>query len=99
MWLTMPNRSGEPSPRWVTSTIIERNAREQNLPPLEPDRVERYRKRSAAERVNARLKDNHGGRTVRVRGAAKVHLHRRRAGDLCLSGPQLENVAFVRPSI
>jgi hypothetical protein len=35
----------------------------------------RYRQRSAAERVNANLKDNSGGNHVRVRGAAKVFCH------------------------
>ena len=35
----------------------------------------RYGERSAAERVNGGLKDNHGGRTVRVRGPAKVMCH------------------------
>ena len=35
----------------------------------------RYAERSTAERVNAGLKDNHGGRTVRVRGADKVMCH------------------------
>lgn len=35
----------------------------------------RYRERSTAERVNAGLKDNHGGRTVQVRGATKVMCH------------------------
>jgi len=35
----------------------------------------RYRERTAAERVNAALKDNHGGRTLRVRGADKVMCH------------------------
>jgi hypothetical protein len=35
----------------------------------------RYGERSTAERVNAALKDNHGGRTVRVRGPAKVMCH------------------------
>src|ERR1700710_2533231 len=35
----------------------------------------RYGERSTAERVNGGLKDNHGGRTVRVRGAAKVMCH------------------------
>jgi hypothetical protein len=32
----------------------------------------RYNERSAAERVNGRLKDDFGGRNVRVRGHAKV---------------------------
>lgn len=35
----------------------------------------RYGERSAAERVNGGLKDNHGGRTVRVRGQDKVMCH------------------------
>lgn len=35
----------------------------------------RYRERTSAERVNANLKDNHGGQTVRVRGNAKVMCH------------------------
>ena len=43
--------------------------------PMEPDRARRYRQRSASERFNSLLKDNHGGRTVRVRGKPKVHTH------------------------
>jgi hypothetical protein len=35
----------------------------------------RYNERSAAERVNGRLKDEFGGRIVRVRGHAKVACH------------------------
>ena len=35
----------------------------------------RYNERSAAERVNSNLKDNHGGRTVRVRSPEKVMCH------------------------
>lgn len=35
----------------------------------------RYRERSASERVNGRLKDEFGGRHVRVRGHAKVLCH------------------------
>ena len=35
----------------------------------------RYGERSTAERVNSGLKDNHGGRTLRVRGPAKVMCH------------------------
>src|ERR1700680_2799052 len=35
----------------------------------------RYNERSAAERVNGRLKDDFGGRHVRVRGHAKVFCH------------------------
>ena len=35
----------------------------------------RYNERSTVERVNARIKDEFGGRTVRVRGHAKVMCH------------------------
>lgn len=35
----------------------------------------RYNERSSAERVNSNLKDNFGGRTVRVRGHEKVFCH------------------------
>jgi len=37
--------------------------------------AERYNERSTVERVNARLKDEFGGRVVRVRGHAKVMCH------------------------
>jgi hypothetical protein len=43
--------------------------------PLDPDRQERFKDRTVVERFNSRLKDNLGGRFVRVRGHAKVHLH------------------------
>ena len=35
----------------------------------------RYNQRSSAERVNGRLKDEFGGRNIRVRGNAKVFCH------------------------
>ena len=37
--------------------------------------TQRYKERSTVERVNARLKDEFGGRVVRVRGHAKVMCH------------------------
>jgi hypothetical protein len=40
-----------------------------------PAEAIRYNERSGAERTNARLKDEFGGRTVRVQGAAKVSCH------------------------
>lgn len=40
-----------------------------------PHEAERYKERSGAERVNARLKDEFGGRMVRVRGNEKVAAH------------------------
>jgi hypothetical protein len=36
---------------------------------------ERYRERTIVERVNARIKDDFGGRTIRVRGPVKVMAH------------------------
>jgi hypothetical protein len=48
----------------------------------------RYNERSSAERVNGSLKDNYGGRTVRVRGHAKVFCHLM-FGILVLAAEQL----------
>ena len=42
---------------------------------MAPARRLRYGERTAAERVNSDLKDNHGGGTLRVRGAVKVAAH------------------------
>lgn len=52
----------------------------------------RYHERTTVERVNARLKDEFGGRTVRVRGHAKVMCHLM-FGILTLTAHQL--MAFV----
>jgi len=43
--------------------------------PLDEAQRRRFGERTASERVNGRLKDHFGGRTVRVRGAAKVMCH------------------------
>ena len=40
-----------------------------------PAEANRYRERTVVERVNARLKDEFGGRQIRVRGAKKVMAH------------------------
>ena len=42
---------------------------------MEPPEHVHYRERSASERVNSRVKDEFGGRYVRVRGHAKVMAH------------------------
>ena len=52
-------------------TIIDHNPRGGEKVPLAPAQAERCQERSAAERVNRRLKERYGGRWVRVRGAAK----------------------------
>jgi hypothetical protein len=46
-----------------------------SAPAMEPDRARQYKGRTVAERFNARLKDEAGGRAVRVRGVRKVHTH------------------------
>jgi transposase len=51
---------------------IKAEARAQRCAGYELAEDVRYNERSAAERVNARLKDEFGGRNVRVRGHAKV---------------------------
>ena len=55
--------------------IIEPNPRRGKETELEPDRARRYRHRLQVERFNSRLKDNRGGRFLRVRGHPKVHTH------------------------
>ena len=54
----------------------------------EPADAIRYNERTAAERTNARLKDEFGGRTLRVRGAAKAFCHLM-IGVLVLTADQL----------
>jgi hypothetical protein len=55
--------------------IIERLQRGVGLVPMAPHEAERYKERTSVERVNSRLKDEFGGRYVRVRGHAKVMAH------------------------
>ena len=42
---------------------------------FEPHEAERYKERSVSERMNARLKDEFGGRMIYVRGALKIKAH------------------------
>ena len=55
--------------------IIDPNRHRKAAIPLESAQTVRFRKRSSVERVNSNLKDNYGGRFIRVRGAAKVMAH------------------------
>jgi hypothetical protein len=57
--------------------IIDRKKRrgEMDIIPMEPDRAETYKGRTAVERFFARIKDEVGGDNIRVRGHAKVHAH------------------------
>ncbi|MCK5380446.1 MAG: transposase [Candidatus Latescibacteria bacterium] len=55
--------------------IIDPNRRNGAPRELAPAQKVRYHERTGAERVNGRLKDEFGGRMVRVRGATKVMAH------------------------
>ena len=63
-------------------------SKRQKLIHMESPESIRYNERTNAERVNARLKDEFGGRMVRVRGAAKVMCHLM-FGVLALAADQL----------
>jgi len=65
----------EMSARLGHVAIIDHNPRRGEKRPFAPAEAIRYRERSTAERVFSHLHDNHGGRHVRVRGAAKVAAH------------------------
>lgn len=58
-----------------------RKSQSKSIPLGKPDRelswaeAERYKERTMVERANGRLKDEFGGREIRVRGAAKVMAH------------------------
>jgi hypothetical protein len=55
--------------------IIDPNPRRGEKIPLAPAPAQRFKQRGASERVNSLLKERHGGRFVRVRGARKVMAH------------------------
>ena len=57
-------------------TLIDFNRRCKNdTRSFAPHEAERYKQRSVAERMNARLKDEFGGRMIYVRGAQKIMAH------------------------
>ncbi len=55
--------------------IIDHNPRGGEKLLFAPAQAQRFKERSASERVNSLLKERYGGRWVRVRGAAKVMCH------------------------
>jgi hypothetical protein len=55
--------------------IIDKNPRNHGTIPFSPAEKIRYNERTAAERTNGRLKEEFGGRHVKVRGYVKVKLH------------------------
>jgi hypothetical protein len=55
--------------------IIDNNPRRGEKILMDPATKSRFGERSSAERVNSNLKDNYGGRNIRVKGASKVMAH------------------------
>ena len=68
--------------------IVDPNRRRGEKRNLDPVEKIRYNERTAVERVFGRLKDEFGGRMIRVRGAAKVMAHLM-FGILALTADQL----------
>ncbi len=64
---------------------------------MEPHERQRYAERTTAERVYARLKEEFGGRAVRVRGWAKVMTHLM-FGVLALSADQILRWSEIKPT-
>jgi IS5 family transposase len=77
------DKAYDAAPIWALSEklghrpIIDRMKRrgQDPPPPMEPDRAERFKGRTVAERFNARLKDEFGGLVARVRGHRKMHAY------------------------
>ena len=55
--------------------IIDNNPRRREKILMDPATKSRFAERTSIERVNSNLKDNYGGRTIRVKGATKVMAH------------------------
>ena len=73
--------------------IIDHNPRRGEKIEMAPHQAQRYKQRSSAERVNSNLKDNYGGRFVRVRGSEKVMAHLM-FGLIALTASQLYQLLF-----
>ena len=72
--------------------IIDHNPRRGGIKKeMDPLEKRRYKERSSVERVNSNLKDNYGGRHVRVRGSKKVACHLM-FGLVALTATQLFNL-------
>lgn len=68
--------------------LIDHNPRQGDKIEFTDSEAQRYKERTQAERTNARLKDDYGGRFVRVRGHRKVMSHLM-FGILALTAEQL----------
>ena len=71
--------------------LIDHNKRKGEKREFSPAEKSRYNERSTAERVNADLKDNYGGRNVRVKGQEKVVTHLM-FGIIAIVGKQFFNM-------
>jgi hypothetical protein len=77
--------------------IIPRQKRgNQPAPAMDPHQQVRFRERTVIERVYGRLKDEFGGRNVRVRGWKKVMAHLM-FGILALTADQIIRLAHPEP--
>jgi len=72
--------------------IIDKNSRGKDVVPMDPATARRYDERSTVERANSGLKDDFGGRAIRVRGHAKVFAHLM-FGILALTADRLLHLA------
>jgi len=72
--------------------IIDKNSRGHDVVPMDPATARRYDERTTVERANSGLKDDFGGRMVRVRGPAKVFAHLM-FGILALTADRLLHLA------
>jgi hypothetical protein len=81
-------------PRWdrALKEELANERQRRNAANYQSAEQQRYRERSTVERVNGRLKDEFGGRMVRIRGHAKVMCHLM-FGILALTADQL--LSFV----
>ena len=68
--------------------LIDSNPRRGEKREFEAHEKQRYKERTTVERINGRLKDEFGGKTVRVRGPKKVMAHLM-FGIMCLTADQL----------
>ena len=68
--------------------IVDLNRRRGKKKSFDPDEKKRYNERTTVERVFGRLKDEFGGRMIRVRGSTKVMAHLM-FGILALTADQL----------
>jgi len=55
--------------------VIDPNQRRGATTELDPAKKIRFRRRTVVERTNSEIKDNYGGRHIRVKGPAKVFCH------------------------